>query len=52
LQIPERVKKLKGQIQALNEGIGKLTSVLDRLIDVEGKPTVDQDQKGLDSYVS
>lgn len=52
LQMPERVKKMEGQIQALNEGIEKLTTVLGKLIDGEGKPAVDHDQKGLDSYVS
>ena len=50
LLMPERVKKLEGQVQALHVDLEELTGALKKLFCVEG-PGESPDQKRLDTYV-
>jgi DNA-binding MarR family transcriptional regulator len=52
LLMPERVKKLEGQVQALHADIEELTGALNKLLNLEGAPQSSLGQKRLDIYVS
>jgi DNA-binding transcriptional ArsR family regulator len=53
LQMPERVKKLEGQVEAVNANLGELLGVLRKLVNLEsmGEP-VPEGQRSLQTYVS
>jgi len=51
LLMPERVKKLEGQVEALHVDLEELTGTLRKLLNVEGPAQV-PDQSNLDRYVS
>ena len=52
LLIPERVKKLEGQVQALHVDLEELTGTLKRLLSVEGADQIEPEQRRLQDYVS
>jgi hypothetical protein len=51
LLMPERVKKLEGQVQALHVDLEELTSALKNLVSFEGQPGQDAGQRSLKDYV-
>jgi hypothetical protein len=53
LQMPERVKRLEGQVEAVNANLGELLGVLRKLVNLEsmGEP-VPEGQRSLQTYVS
>jgi DNA-binding MarR family transcriptional regulator len=52
LLMPERVKKLEGQIQALHVDLEELTGTLKKLFSIEGSDQFGPEQKRLQDYVS
>jgi hypothetical protein len=52
LLMPERVKKLEGQVQALHVDLEELTGTLRKLLNIEGAGGPSPDQGNLDRYVS
>jgi hypothetical protein len=52
LLMPERVKKLEGQVQALHVDLEELTGVLKKLLSVEGSDLIEPEQRRLQDYVS
>lgn len=52
LLMPERVKKLEGQVQALHVDLEELTGTLKRLLNMEGAAQPSPDQGSLDRYVT
>jgi len=52
LLMPERVKKLEGQVQALHVDLEELTGVLKKLFSIEGSDQVGPEQRRLQDYVS
>lgn len=52
LLMPERVKKLEGQVQALHVDLEELTGALKRLLSAEGSDQFGPEQKRLQDYVS
>ena len=52
LMMPERVKKLEGQVQALHVDLEELTGTLRKLLNVEEPAQPSPKQGCLDSYVS
>ena len=51
LLMPERVKKLEGQVQALHVDLEELTSALKNLVSFDGEPGLDAGQRSLKDYV-
>ena len=52
LLMPERVKKLEGQVQALHVDLEELTGTLKKLLIVEGSDQFGPEQRRLQDYVS
>jgi DNA-binding MarR family transcriptional regulator len=52
LLMPERVKKLEGQVQALHVDLEELTGALKRIFSLESSEGVGPDQRRLPDYVS
>jgi len=52
LLMPERVKKLEGQVQALHVDLEELTGALKKLLIVEGSDQFGPEQRRLQDYVS
>jgi len=52
LLMPERVKKLEGQVQALHVDLEELTGALRKLLNTEGPAQPSPDQGSLDRYVT
>ena len=52
LLMPERVKKLEGQLQALHVDLEELTGALKKLFSVEGSDQFGPEQRRLQDYVS
>jgi hypothetical protein len=52
LLMPERVKKLEGQLQALHVDLEELTGALKKLFSIEGSDQFGPEQRRLQDYVS
>ena len=52
LLMPERVKKLEGQLQALHVDLEELTGTLKKLFSIEGSDQFGPEQRRLQDYVS
>jgi hypothetical protein len=50
--MPERVKKLEGQVQALHVDLEELTGVLKKIFNAESPGGLGSDQRRLPDYVS
>jgi hypothetical protein len=50
--MPERVKKLEGQVQALHVDLEELTGALKKLLSAECSDQIEPEQRRLQDYVS
>jgi hypothetical protein len=50
--MPERVKKLEGQVQALHVDLEELTGTLKKLFSLDSSQELGPEQKRLQDYVS